>query len=127
MGILTNEQFLERLDAAYKAHAASGTVFVSLKRYTDDDRLAARKEKGMQKKKNKDADAMDVDAEPAAASPSAGSFTKEYPCLMRAKAGKAKFSTLIHPDDTDRFLEQYAAVMKRNADVLLPPAPPKSA
>ncbi|KAF9931243.1 hypothetical protein FBU30_010568 [Linnemannia zychae] len=44
---------------------------------------------------------------------------KEYPTLVRLNSGtKTKFSTLVQPQDLDRFMVQYTTIIKINMDSL---------
>ncbi|KAJ3363943.1 hypothetical protein GGF32_003041 [Allomyces javanicus] len=123
MTLLDNEEFLTRLEAGIRANKDSGTVFVTMKRYSWDERRKAKKAAKAARaaaKSGGDVTMAEANA-PAAEEPTEGSAssTQEYPCLMRAEYGrKFKISTLIHPDDTDKFLERYAGVVKQCADVL---------
>ncbi|KNE62941.1 hypothetical protein AMAG_08115 [Allomyces macrogynus ATCC 38327] len=122
MTLLDNEEFLTRLEAGIRANKDSGTMFVTMKRYSWDERRKAKKAAKAARaadKSGSDVTMAEADA-PTADEPTEGSAsTQEYPCLMRAEYGrKFKISTLIHPDDTDKFLERYAGVVKRCADVL---------
>ncbi|ORZ35310.1 signal recognition particle 14kD protein-domain-containing protein [Catenaria anguillulae PL171] len=114
MVLVTNEEFLLRLETAFQNAATKGTVFLSMKRQLKEDQGSSSKPA----KGDKNAMEVDVKEEPGAQG------DEEFSCLMRAKQGsKTKFSTLIHPDDTDKFLEQYAQVVKRNASNLFPESP----
>ncbi|KAI9224604.1 hypothetical protein BC828DRAFT_372946 [Blastocladiella britannica] len=118
MGLVSNEEFLARLGTAVAAAAAAdkGTVFMTIKRFNDP-----KKNKKSNKKRDASGAAMDVDVTttqppPAPAPPSVGPV--EHACLLRFQHGNAKVSTLLHPDDTDAFMSQYAAVAKRHAGVM---------
>ncbi|KAJ3092892.1 hypothetical protein HK102_000868 [Quaeritorhiza haematococci] len=52
---------------------------------------------------------------------------KEYPCLVRSVMGKSKISTLVQPNDTDRFHEAYTNIIKMHMDALKKKERPKKA
>lgn len=41
-----------------------------------------------------------------------------YQCLIRAQSRSAKLSTVVHPTDVARVMEQYARIMKSSMDGL---------
>ncbi|KAJ3319208.1 hypothetical protein HDU93_003724 [Gonapodya sp. JEL0774] len=41
---------------------------------------------------------------------------REYPCLIRVKCGKKKLSSVVKPQDYEKFCERYGAVVRFNMD-----------
>ncbi|KAI8909417.1 hypothetical protein PhCBS80983_g00704 [Powellomyces hirtus] len=91
MPLLSNDAFLSQLTKLYEKSKEKGTVYVTMKRY-----------------------AYNVRKDPATlANPDT-----EYPCLVRATSASTKISTLVNPQDTDRFHDAYTNIIKLHMDSL---------
>ncbi|KAI9205960.1 signal recognition particle, SRP9/SRP14 subunit [Polychytrium aggregatum] len=102
---LENHSFLAQLNTHFGRTKSSGTVFLTMKRYTYDK----KKEQAGQSAK----DVAEADS------------SVEYPSIVRAVIGKAKISTIVHPSDTDKFLESYTHIIRANMDALKKKERPK--
>ncbi|KAJ3034868.1 hypothetical protein HDV00_004556 [Rhizophlyctis rosea] len=98
MGLVTNDQFLSSLSKLYENSKDKGTVYVTMKRFSHVKKKEAK-------------ETPEVLTSP----------DTEFPCLVRAvcgKGGKKKISTLVHPNDTDRFQEAYTNIIRLHMDSL---------
>ncbi|OSD00865.1 signal recognition particle, SRP9/SRP14 subunit [Trametes coccinea BRFM310] len=86
MQLVDNETFYKQLSALFEASEKSGSIWLTHKRLTYEG--------------------GDVHM-------SSEDDTKEYPCLIRVTDGKeAKFSTVVHPAELDKFHAAYGALLK---------------
>ncbi|KAI8825038.1 signal recognition particle, SRP9/SRP14 subunit [Fimicolochytrium jonesii] len=105
MPLLSNDGFLSQLNTLYSSAKASGTVYVTMKRYAYEEQKQKRK---------------DEKSGASAPIPSSSSETTSstYPCLIRAVCRNSKISTLVQPQDTDRFHDAYTNIVRLHMDSL---------
>lgn len=106
---MSQDAFLNKLTELIRSSkdaARPGSLFVTMKRYDAADELDRAEEAG--------------DAAAAAAAPrrKKSRAREEFVCLIRAKLGSVKISTLVPYKDHVRFQQQFALVMKVHADGL---------
>ncbi|KAG0196377.1 RNA-binding signal recognition particle subunit srp14, partial [Mortierella sp. GBA30] len=91
--------FLTKMAKAFEDSRTSNSVYLTMKRHD----YSTKKIRAADQEKN-----MDVDEQ-----------NKEYPTLIRLQAGtKTKYSTLVQPQDLDRFMVQYTNIIKISMDAL---------
>lgn len=96
MVLLENEQFLTELTKFYQKAKTTGTVLVTMKRYDGRTKPVPRNEKKNQA----------GPPEPA-----------EYKCLLRAKMGSKKLSTVVLAKDINKFQVAYSNLIRGNIEL----------
>uniref|UniRef100_T1IPU6 Signal recognition particle 14 kDa protein n=1 Tax=Strigamia maritima TaxID=126957 RepID=T1IPU6_STRMM len=94
MAILENDTFLSELTRLFQKSRQTGSLSISMKRYDGRSKPVSKTPRNL---------------------PSPPS---EYKCLIRAKLGNKKISTVIHAKDINKFQLAYASVLKGNMDAL---------
>ncbi|KAG0245505.1 hypothetical protein BGW41_000132 [Actinomortierella wolfii] len=103
--LVDNDKFLTRLQKTFEETKTKNTVYLTMKRYTHQ----TKKEKAEAILKDGDNDTTMTDS----------AAIKEYPTMIRLQAGsKTKLSTLVQPNDLERFMVQYTAIIKTSMDAL---------
>ncbi|KZT54122.1 signal recognition particle, SRP9/SRP14 subunit [Calocera cornea HHB12733] len=93
MELVDNDTFLTKLSELFSSHKQRGSVWLTHKRYVlegDDVRMNG------------------VEPEDE----------HEYPVLLRATDGHAKFSTRIHPDELEKYHAAYGTLLKASMPTL---------
>ncbi|XP_065186914.1 signal recognition particle 14 kDa protein-like [Sycon ciliatum] len=103
MGRVDNDAFLSELTRFFTRSKATGTVYITTKRYT-----------GQTKPK------------PRGVKDEAESSSDQKMCLIRATLNKKKISTVINSKDVNRFQMAYANLLKAHMDGLKKPERTKS-
>lgn len=98
--------FTVELGQFYEKSKTAGTVSVTMKRMTAPRLVKASKVK---KAMPKGGDAVVENATES---------DVQYPCLVRAVYKKNKISTIIAPDDFDRFQNAYSTIIRAYMDSL---------
>ncbi|KAI7901889.1 signal recognition particle, SRP9/SRP14 subunit [Cokeromyces recurvatus] len=98
--------FTVELGQFYEKSKTSGNVYVTMKRMTEEKLIKVAK---MKKEIPRGGDAvignLDID-------------NVQYPCLVRATYKKNKISTIIAPDDFNRFQNAYSTIIRAYMDTL---------
>ncbi|XP_040167214.1 signal recognition particle 14 kDa protein [Anopheles arabiensis] len=94
MVLLTNEEFLSKLTLLAQSARKDSSFTVTIKRYDGHDRPKPREGK------------------PPLPTPA------EYSCLIRARSGAKKLSTVVKRDEVAKFMESYSKVLKSSMDGL---------
>ncbi|KAF9206670.1 hypothetical protein BGZ49_002031 [Haplosporangium sp. Z 27] len=98
--------FLTRMAKAFEDTKSKNSVFLTMKRHTYSTKKIRKAEEASEKATGDSV--MDVDEK-----------DKEYPTMVRLTSGtKTKLSTLVQPQDLDRFMVQYTNIVKINMDAL---------
>lgn len=104
--LFDNDKFLTKMAKAFEDSKTSKTVYLTMKRHSYTTKKIKAAEEASEKASG-DA-VMDADDK-----------DKEYPTLVRLTSGtKTKLSTLVQPQDLDRFMVQYTNIIKINMDNL---------
>ncbi|KAK9711636.1 RNA-binding signal recognition particle subunit srp14 [Basidiobolus ranarum] len=90
--LVDNNSFLTQVTRFFEKSKTSGTVYLNMKRFDHE-----AKKKGS---------TIEVTEE------------TEYSTLVRASCGNAKISTLVQPNDFEKFLDAYGNIMKVQMDAL---------
>ncbi|KAI8644611.1 signal recognition particle, SRP9/SRP14 subunit [Parasitella parasitica] len=98
--------FTVELGQFYEKSKTAGTVSVTIKRMTAAKLIKASK---IKKEMPKGGSAVVANTE---------NDTVEYPCLVRAVYKKNKISTIIAPDDFDKFQNAYSTIIRAYMDSL---------
>ncbi|KAG0088927.1 RNA-binding signal recognition particle subunit srp14 [Podila epicladia] len=105
--LVDNDKFLTGLAKTFEGSKDSKSVYLTMKRYTYST-----------KKTRADAAAAES-ASGDSVMTTANDADKEYPTLVRLECGNLKkISTLVQPQDLDRFMVQYTNIIKINMDSL---------
>lgn len=97
MAILEYDAFLSELTRMFQKSRTSGSLSITMKRYDGKTKPNPRPEKA-----------------PSRPPPP----PSEYQCLIRAKLGNKKISTVVHAKDVNKFQMAYSNVLKGNIDAL---------
>lgn len=87
-------EFLAFLNTLFEKSKESGTVYLTMKRYSHPVVKAAKKNN----------ETLDDDL--------------EYPCIVRVACGKKKASTLVQPADLEEFNADYSNIARLHMDSL---------
>ncbi|KAF9939677.1 hypothetical protein BGZ65_009770 [Modicella reniformis] len=94
------------MSKAFEDSKTSRTVYLTMKRHTYSTRKIREAEEASETATGDSA--MKTDDK-----------DKEYPTMVRLAMGtKTKISTLVQPNDLDRFMVQYTNIIKTNMDAL---------
>ncbi|KAF9161912.1 hypothetical protein DFQ27_008002 [Actinomortierella ambigua] len=103
--LVDNDKFLTRLHKTFEETKTKNSVYLTMKRHT----YQTKKDKIAAAAKDTDNDTPMNDS----------AAIKEYATMVRLKAGsKTTFSTLVQPNDLERFMLQYTAIVKTSMDAL---------
>ncbi|KAF9970984.1 RNA-binding signal recognition particle subunit srp14 [Actinomortierella ambigua] len=103
--LLDNDKFLTRLQKAFEETKTKNSVYLTMKRHS----YQSKKDKIAAASKDADNDTPMTDSV----------AIKEYATMVRLQAGShTKFSTLVQPNDLERFMLQYTAIIKTSMDAL---------
>ncbi|KAI8886250.1 signal recognition particle, SRP9/SRP14 subunit, partial [Backusella circina FSU 941] len=98
--------FTVELGQFYEKSKTAGTVSVTMKRMTTARLIKAEKVNKEMPKGGK------------AVIENKGSDDVKYPCIVRATFKKAKISTIVAPDDFDKFQNAYSTIIRAYMDTL---------
>ncbi|XP_053214647.1 signal recognition particle 14 kDa protein-like [Panonychus citri] len=98
MNRLENEPFLSELSNMFNIARNNGnSVYITMKRYSGVDKPKSHANKTAASNKDE-----------------GSSSTGDHLCLVRAKIGKKKISTVIHSKDINKFQLAYSNLLKGN-------------
>ncbi|KAI7818531.1 signal recognition particle, SRP9/SRP14 subunit [Gamsiella multidivaricata] len=104
--LLDNDKFLTKMAKAFEDSKTARTVYLTMKRHSYSTKKIREAEEASEKATGDTV--MKADAQ-----------DKEYSTLIRLTSGtKTKLSTLVQPQDLDRFMVQYTNIIKINMDAL---------
>ncbi|ORZ06285.1 signal recognition particle, SRP9/SRP14 subunit [Lobosporangium transversale] len=104
--LLDNDKFLTRMAKAFEDSKTKNTVYLTMKRYAYTTKKIRAAEEAEEKAAGDTV--MKVDEQ-----------DQEYPTIVRVSCGtKTKLSTLVQPQDLDRFMVQYTNIVKINMTAL---------
>ncbi|CAF1439546.1 unnamed protein product, partial [Didymodactylos carnosus] len=115
--LLENDQFLLELTKLFQQQRVKnvGSLLLNMKRY---DGRTKPKPRDKKKQQNQQSTSTNAASSPSTSdSPATGAHI-EYKCLLHAKFGSKKLSTVVSAKDVNRFQLAYSNLLKANMDTL---------